>query len=131
MGDAGSLFLGLMLAALSMAVRHAETNPLAVLNPLLLLAVPLFDMSFVVVVRLSQGRSPFRGSPDHLALRLRQRGFSLKETVALAYAVAAVMGAAAMLNMSLGWTQSLRLYAVVAVFLLGAALMLFRDTESA
>jgi UDP-GlcNAc:undecaprenyl-phosphate GlcNAc-1-phosphate transferase len=131
MGDAGSMFLGFMLAALSMAVRHADTNPLAVLNPLLLLAVPLFDMAFVTVVRLVKGLSPFRGSPDHVALRLRRRGLSVKETVSLAYAVAAVMGAAAMLNMELEWGQSLRLYVVVGAFLLGAAMLLARDREAA
>ena len=131
MGDTGSMFLGLMLGALSIIVRHSADNPLAVANPALLLAVPLFDTALVTVLRLSKRKSPFRGSPDHFALRLRRRGFSVRETVALSYAVAAVMGAAAILNMSLEWDQSLVIYVMAAAFLAGAALVLGRDDTSA
>lgn len=78
LGDTGSLFIGFMLGALAMIGRYTERHPLALLAPLLILSVPLLDTTLVSVARIRRGRSPFQGSPDHFAIRLRQRGWSAK-----------------------------------------------------
>jgi UDP-GlcNAc:undecaprenyl-phosphate GlcNAc-1-phosphate transferase len=121
LGDAGSLFIGLMLGGLSMIVRYAETNPLAVLNPLLVLAVPLFDTAFVSAVRLYRGQSPFRGSPDHFALRLRKQGFTVNQVVGIAAGLGLFTGLVSLVNMGLDAPESLSLYVVTGAMFLGIA----------
>ncbi len=92
LGDSGSLYLGLTLGALAMNGHYTTRNPLGMLVPAIILGVPLLDLAFVFVVRLQKGLSPFRGSPDHLALRLRRAGMSVRQTVGVAYTTGVVFG---------------------------------------
>jgi len=80
-GDCGSLFMGFVLAALSMSTRYDLHNPLGVYAPLLILAIPIYDTFFVSVLRLRRGASPFMGSKDHYALRLERLGLSRRMIV--------------------------------------------------
>lgn len=95
MGDAGSMFIGLMLGALAMINAYTDRNRVAALAPALILGVPLFDMVFVMYVRWRRGLPVMLGSPDHVALRLRRWRLSVRQTVVLSYGVTAVLGAAA------------------------------------
>lgn len=95
MGDAGSLFLGLLLGALAMSNAYTRANELAALAPGLILGVPLFDMLFVMYIRRRRGMPVMLGSPDHVALRLRRWRLSTRETVLLSYGVTALLGASA------------------------------------
>jgi UDP-GlcNAc:undecaprenyl-phosphate/decaprenyl-phosphate GlcNAc-1-phosphate transferase len=72
LGDAGSLFIGFMLAALSMNAGYTRANLLAVLSPVFILGIPLFDLSLVMWIRWRNGVPVMKGSPDHFALRLRR-----------------------------------------------------------
>jgi UDP-GlcNAc:undecaprenyl-phosphate GlcNAc-1-phosphate transferase len=92
LGDAGSLFLGLMLGALAMIGKYTLTNPLSLLAPILILGVPVFDTLFVMYVRWLRGLPVFLGSPDHFALRLRHWPLSVRQVVALSYALAFLLG---------------------------------------
>lgn len=92
LGDTGSLFIGFMLAALAMIGRYTQTSPWGALAPLFFLAVPLLDTTLVVIVRLSRGRSPFQGSPDHLAHRLRWQGWSTEGIARAGVALGALGG---------------------------------------
>lgn len=92
LGDSGSLFVGLVLAALAMNGSYTKSNWVAMLTPVAVLGVPLFDLAFVSVLRIERGLSPFRGSPDHFALRLRRSGFSVKQIVGVAYGSGTVLG---------------------------------------
>jgi len=78
MGDAGSLFIGLILSGTALGTSYSHSNNLGVLAPILILAIPIFDTLFVMVVRYMKGKSPFMGSKDHFALRLRVVGCSDK-----------------------------------------------------
>jgi UDP-GlcNAc:undecaprenyl-phosphate GlcNAc-1-phosphate transferase len=83
LGDAGSMVLGLVLGSLAMMVSYTRFNQLAFLSGLFALGIPLFDLTYVVILRLLKGRTPFLGSPDHFALRLRKhRQWSAQRTVA-------------------------------------------------
>lgn len=95
LGDSGSLFIGLTLSALAMNGHYTTNNSLGMLVPAMILGVPLVDLGFVFLIRLSQGISPFRGSPDHLALRLRRLGWSVEQIAGAAYAVGTALGLAA------------------------------------
>jgi UDP-GlcNAc:undecaprenyl-phosphate GlcNAc-1-phosphate transferase len=83
LGDSGSMFLGLTLGGISLAGAYTAASPWGLAAPLLILAVPLFDTAYVMLLRALRGRSPFLGSPDHLAVRLRRLGWS-PQRIALA-----------------------------------------------
>lgn len=76
MGDAGSLFLGFLLAVAVMTVDPALMPPSSFVVPLLLLALPVLDISTVVVSRLRRGRPVGEAGKDHLSHRLVARGVS-------------------------------------------------------
>jgi UDP-GlcNAc:undecaprenyl-phosphate GlcNAc-1-phosphate transferase len=97
MGDSGALFLGYTLAGLAMGHGYSQMNVLALCAPVLILGIPLYDTVLVMVLRTLKGRSMFRGSNDHLALRLRKVGLSVKQTVLTLW------GLSAFLALASGW----------------------------
>jgi UDP-GlcNAc:undecaprenyl-phosphate GlcNAc-1-phosphate transferase len=97
LGDAGSLFIGFMLAALSMNAGYTRANLLAVISPVLILGIPLFDLALVVWIRWKNGIPVTKGSPDHFALRLRRCKLSVRETAVTTYIVAVLLSGAALL----------------------------------
>ena len=88
MGDAGALFLGVLIATLTIRLQP-DTGALwkSLATPILLLAVPILDTTTVVVSRIRRGVSPLRGGHDHLSHRLMKRGVSRKHAVVLLWAV--------------------------------------------
>jgi UDP-GlcNAc:undecaprenyl-phosphate GlcNAc-1-phosphate transferase len=126
MGDAGSLFLGLMLGALAMINAYTERNRVAALAPALILGVPLFDMLFVMYIRWRRGLPVMLGSPDHVALRLRKWRLSIRQTVLLSYGVTAALGGAAVAMSLLSSVAALWILGAVAVTGLTAAVFLKR-----
>jgi len=124
MGDTGSLFIGMMLGALAMIGKYDARNDIGYLSPLLILAVPIFDTLYVMALRLARGRNPFKGSPDHFALRLHRLGLSVPAVVGLTWAGGAVLGGLALVNLSLRETTSALLVIAcgAALGLLGLAL---------
>jgi UDP-N-acetylmuramyl pentapeptide phosphotransferase/UDP-N-acetylglucosamine-1-phosphate transferase len=86
MGDGGSYFLGFALAAVSIVGPAKGITSVSLLLPLLILSLPLADMSAVIFGRVRQGRSPFYPDRRHLHHRLLRAGFSHRRTVLLIYA---------------------------------------------
>ncbi|NOU92483.1 hypothetical protein GC093_04430 [Paenibacillus sp. LMG 31456] len=97
MGDTGSLLIGFLLACTFTQWSEEKHLGYYLIVPLIILGVPLFELIFVSILRLKDGKSPLRGSKDHFALRLIKMGFSVKQTVLLAYAGAIVLGSIAFL----------------------------------
>jgi len=95
LGDAGSHLVGYLLAVLAI-LPHFYTprhpRPLAVLIPLLVLAVPLADLVWVVVLRWRIGQPFYRGDTNHLSHRLVRRGLSKVQAVLLIWLAAAALG---------------------------------------
>jgi UDP-GlcNAc:undecaprenyl-phosphate GlcNAc-1-phosphate transferase len=108
LGDAGSMFIGFMLAALSMNAGYTRVNLLAVISPVLILGIPLFDLALVMWIRWKRGIPVMKGSPDHFALRLRRCKLSVRETAVVTYVVAVLLGGIALLmsQISLGWAAA-------------------------
>jgi UDP-GlcNAc:undecaprenyl-phosphate GlcNAc-1-phosphate transferase len=96
MGDAGSLTLGFLLAALGIQIRFLD-YPLAStwMAPIVVLGLFIFDTTLVTVSRLRRGRSPFQGGSDHTSHRLTQLGLSKPRAVLTLYVAAFTLGAAA------------------------------------
>ncbi|HHG2223292.1 MULTISPECIES: glycosyltransferase family 4 protein [unclassified Synechococcus] len=86
MGDGGSYFLGFALAAISIVGPAKGLTTVSLLFPLLILSLPLADMSAVIMGRLSEGHSPFYPDRRHLHHRLLRAGFSHRRTVLIIYA---------------------------------------------
>ena len=126
LGDTGSLFLGVTLAGLAMVGRYADENRIAYFSPLLILGVPIFEISFVSVVRWLRGLKPWLGSPDHTALRLRALGLGTVPAVCTLYLASIVLGYLAWWNLFLSIPASLVLLAVVAIGVLAAGVALAR-----
>ena len=79
MGDAGALFLGVLIATLTIRLKpDTEVMWTSLATPLLLLAVPILDTSVAVLSRIRRGVSPLQGGLDHLSHRLIRAGLSRK-----------------------------------------------------
>ncbi len=94
MGDSGSLTLGFALAFLTVRATYLSPNLAggwyALLMPLIVLAVPIYDFLSVVFLRLSQRRSPFVGDLQHLSHRLVDRGLSRRAAVIVIHGLTAI-----------------------------------------
>ena len=100
LGDAGSHLVGYLLAVMAI-LPHFYTKqnprPLAVLSPLLVLAVPLADLAWVVLLR-TRARKPFWiGDTNHLSHRLVRAGFSQTHAVLVIWLIAVMIGVLAAL----------------------------------
>jgi UDP-GlcNAc:undecaprenyl-phosphate GlcNAc-1-phosphate transferase len=126
MGDAGSLFLGLMLGALAMICKYSQVNSVSLLAPILILGVPIFDTLFVMYIRWLRGLPVFLGSPDHFALRLRQWRLSVRQVVVLSYLVAFVLGGIGVLLMGTSTRTALMLIGVTITVAVAAGILLTR-----
>lgn len=95
MGDCGSMFLGLTLAALAIQTSTAAGTAAAwaILFPCVALAVPIFDTTFVTVMRKLHGRAISQGGCDHTSHRLVRLGLSEPQAVLLLCGVSLLIGA--------------------------------------
>jgi UDP-GlcNAc:undecaprenyl-phosphate GlcNAc-1-phosphate transferase len=100
LGDAGSHLTGFLLAVLAIlphfySAKHR--HPLAVLTPLLVLAVPLGDLIWVVILRWRAGKPFYVGDTNHLSHRLVRRGYSPARAVLIIWTLSAMVGGLAFL----------------------------------
>lgn len=94
MGDAGALFLGFLLAVLSLQLRFPDNvNAVTWMVPVFILGLPIFDTTLVVVSRLRRGVNPFTtAGKDHVSHRLVELGFSQREAVLILYLFTGAFG---------------------------------------
>jgi len=94
MGDSGALFSGFLLATLSITgVMKGAT--LAIMLPFVVLAVPIIDITYSSLRRISKGKSPFVADAEHIHHKLLKAGFTQNMTVAILTSIAIVGGAIA------------------------------------
>jgi len=100
MGDGGSYFVGFLIAVATLMATYANYEsgtPHAVFAPLCAMAVPLYDLTTVLWIRIREGRSPFQGDQSHFSHRLVGLGLSRVQAVLTIYLVTATCGLAAIL----------------------------------
>lgn len=98
MGDAGALFLGIIVSVLTIRLNPGITpNFLSLAIPISLLAIPILDTSVAVVSRLGRGLSPFTGGRDHLSHRLIRRGMNRKSAAVTLWGLSGVFGISSVL----------------------------------
>ena len=102
MGDTGSMFIGYMLAAISIfgAVKSAAT--IALIVPAIALGLPIMDTAFAIVRRYTNGRPIFQPDKGHLHHRLLAMGMTQRQAVLLMYIISAILGIAAVLLTEVG-----------------------------
>ena len=115
MGDTGSTFLGFMLSTISIYGLFKMYAIISFAVPFLVLGLPIFDICFAVVRRVSHGQSPMHADRGHVHHRLIDMGFSQKQAVAISYMLSAILGMAAVVLTNDGETQALIFLAAVVV----------------
>ena len=102
LGDAGSYLVGFWIAMATLSatfvvLEDGQPKRHAILAPLCVLAVPIYDMITVVAIRLRAGRSPFEGDRSHLSHRLVELGMSRPQAVGVIYLLTATCGLGSLL----------------------------------
>lgn len=96
MGDSGSMFLGFMVAGVAVSGVMKSAAAVAVVLPLLVLAIPILDTSFVVLKRIKHGRPVYAADRSHFHHRFFTIGWGQRKTVLAMYAWCGLMGALAL-----------------------------------
>lgn len=130
LGDAGSTFLGFTLACVSLAGNWAADNIVKVSIPVLILGVPIFDMTFTTIMRIREGKVRnftewlAYGGKDHFHHYLVDVGFSTKGSVALIFWVTLSLAISAiMVSNDRAWEAFLATLQAIIIFGMIAQLM--------
>lgn len=130
MGDCGSLIIGFMMGILTIqttflpAGRRLEVGWYALLAPAIVLALPLYDLIVVSIIRMARGHSPFKGDTNHFSHRLVARGMSRRTAVLCLYLVSAATSIAAILLTQVATALGAILVVSQTVLVLGVVLLL-------
>lgn len=127
MGDCGSQFLGYCLAVFSLVQPVKSATIMAIVLPVIVMALPIFDTAFAIIRRLIRGQSIVQGDKEHLHHRIMRAGYGQRRSVMLLYCISAIMGVTAVLysrgNMMM---ECMGLLAIVIMLLY----VLMSDTSS-
>lgn len=115
MGDTGATFLGFIMANMSIQGMFKMYTIISFVAPFLILGLPIFDVCFAVVRRLSKGQSPMSPDRSHIHHRLIDMGLSQKQAVGMLYVISAILGLSAVVLTTSGALRAL-------IFLAAAAL---------
>lgn len=91
LGDAGSLFVGGFLAVVPFFFNWGFHSPQGFVVPVIILAIPLLEVSSLIVIRTYKGIPFYYGSPDHYCLYLRAKGWSIKEIQKFSFIVSLIL----------------------------------------
>ena len=129
LGDSGAQFLGFMLATLAMAYTPPGLpQPSSWFVPILLLGIPIFDTTFVVISRLRRGAPFYRAGQDHVYHKLTQIGMSPAQAVVTMHVGALLIGCLAFVALPLPPLQANLLFALTLLCGLVAMLILQRES---
>ncbi len=128
MGDAGSLVIGFFIAFLTLRTTYyheitEENDWYAVMAPLVILAIPLYDFISVTILRISQGKSPFVGDTQHFSHRLKKLGLTDFQTVLTLYLATIATGLGAVVLTKAVWPYGLLVFLQTIVVLEIVALL--------
>ena len=127
MGDSGAYFIGFCIAVATLLATYAgyqTPKRHAILAPVVVMAVPLYDMFTVLLIRLRAGKSPFQADKNHFSHRLVDLGLTRPQAVLTVYLTTATCGLAALLLHQVETTG-----AVIIMLLVGCILSLIGILE--
>lgn len=114
MGDTGSTFIGYILAVASIQGLFKFYAVISFVIPFFMLGLPIFDVCYAVLLRVSHGESPLKADRKHVHYRLLDMGFSKKQTVAVLYICSVILGVTAVVITTTGLGRAMALLAVMA-----------------
>jgi UDP-GlcNAc:undecaprenyl-phosphate GlcNAc-1-phosphate transferase len=122
MGDAGSLFLGFMLAAVGIKLRFPEGVEIVTwMVPVMVLGLPLFDTTLVIISRLRRNLNPLTTpGKDHVSHRIVAMGYSRREAVLICYLICAGLGVVALFITQANITEGYIVGSIMALLALWA-----------
>lgn len=121
MGDTGSMFLGYMLAGISVIGAVKSTATIALIIPVLALGVPIMDTSFAIIRRYMGGMPIFKPDKGHMHHRLLDMGFTHRQAVLLMYVISAFLGMSAIILNQVSGAVAVAVVAVVVVLVFAGA----------
>lgn len=128
MGDAGSYFIGFCIAVATLLATYTDYRGgrrHAILTPLCVMAVPLYDLVTVIFIRLKNGQSPFHPDKNHFSHRLVDLGLTRPQAVLTVYLTTATCGLGALLLHRVD-----ALGAAIIMLLIGCVLLLIAILEA-
>ena len=130
MGDTGATFLGFILACMSVSGLFKLYTVISFAVPILVLGVPIFDITFAFLRRIWHHESPMHPDRSHIHHRLIDKGFNQRQSVAILYVVASLLGVCAVMVSTSGPGKALMvLLAVAAVGGIGIKMLAVRSPE--
>ena len=117
MGDSGSLFLGFMIAVLSVVGPLKRSTMVAVVIPVLVLGIPIFDTFFAIFRRVINRRPIMQADKGHLHHHLIASGYGQRRAVLMLYGISAIMGMAAVLISRDLYKDSFVLIGIACIYL--------------
>jgi UDP-GlcNAc:undecaprenyl-phosphate GlcNAc-1-phosphate transferase len=124
MGDSGANLLGYMLGVVAVVGSLKTASVVALIVPLLILAVPFLDTGFVVAKRLKYGHKPWSADANHFHHRMARIGFSQRKTVAYLYAWTVMLAGVAIASRFIPYSNHHGHYRLGWSILMGAVLLI-------
>ncbi|WP_416198738.1 MAG: UDP-GlcNAc:undecaprenyl-phosphate GlcNAc-1-phosphate transferase [Sporanaerobacter sp.] len=115
MGDTGALFLGYMLSVVAIEGVMKSVATIAIVVPIIILGLPIFDTTFAIFRRLLNGRPIMEADKGHLHHKILQRGFNQKQTVLILYLISAAFGVSAVLIAKANSRQAVIISGIVII----------------
>ena len=117
MGDGGSLFLGFMMASLSVVGPLKQSTFIAVVIPVIVLGIPIFDTFFAILRRIVNRRPIMEADKGHLHHKLMASGYGQRRAVLMLYGISGIMGVAAVLISRDYYVEPFGLIGIAGIFL--------------
>lgn len=118
MGDSGSMFLGFVLACLSVSGLAKGATLISLCIPVIILGIPVFDTLFAIIRRVNNQKPIFGADKDHLHHRLMDMGMSHQMSVVVIYIVSAFLGGAAVVMAYVSSPKALLVLAAVLILMI-------------
>lgn len=134
MGDTGAMFLGYILATMSIQGLFKFYAVISFVVPFLILGLPIFDTAFAFIRRIAHGQSPMHADRSHIHHRLIDMGLNQKQAVATLYVISGILGLSAVVLTTGGEQKAMMLFAALCIVAVVAARVVFpheKHTEPA
>lgn len=129
MGDSGSLFIGFMIAAISLHGSQKSSTAVVLLIPIVALGVPIADTLFAIIRRVGRGRSPFTADKEHIHHKLLGMGFSSRQVAFILYGACCLLGVTALLMTAVNNQVLTLILLILSVMTIGGMKMLGYTTN--
>lgn len=129
MGDSGSLFIGFIIAVISLHSSQKSSTAVVLLIPMVALGVPIADTLLAIIRRLGNGHSPFVADKEHIHHRLLRMGLSSRQVTLMLYVVCSLLGIMALLMTAVNNKVLALMLILLSVMVIGGVKLLGYTTD--